>query len=240
MTNQKNLLIAASALSLTAFSIIPEIEIYGALFKFMHEGDVSAKVALNKFSDKPHFYGLGALENLKGEIMVLDGKPFISKVTDKGVGVEESWDYKAALFVGTTVKKWDNEGIPMRIITMNDLQNFVKEQANRRGIDTTEAFPFMVTGMFKEVSWHVISWKDGDTEHTHEKHINSGAQDTKFDATGRIIGFYSPKHHRIFTHHSTNMHMHIKMDEPAIAGHVDNITFDGKGLLFLPLDFVKQ
>jgi hypothetical protein len=30
------------------------------------------------------------------------------------------------------------------------------------------------------------------------------------------------------------------MDEPQIAAHVDDIELDGKGLLFLPKDFISN
>jgi alpha-acetolactate decarboxylase len=240
MKLKPSLLLLPFALLILSFVKVPQIDIYGALKNFMHHGDVSAKFDLSELNNTENYYGIGALENLKGEIMIINSKPFISKQNGDNLQVNNSFKYKAALFVGTSVKEWDNEGIPTRIKTQQDLQNFIEEQASNRGINTEEAFPFMITGMFKQISWHVINWKDGDIEHTHEKHVTSGVHGTKKDATGRILGFYSPKHHRIFTHHSTNMHMHIKMDEPQIAAHVDEIELDGKGLLFLPKDFISN
>jgi len=240
MKLKSSIIFASVSLLLLSFVNVPPLDIYGALKNFMHHGDVSAKFDLRELEGREHYYGIGALENLKGEIMIINGEPYISKQNGEQVKVNKSFKYKAALFVGTSVKEWDNEGIPTRIKSEEDLQDFIEEQASKRGIDTEEAFPFMVTGMFKQISWHVINWKDGDLEHTHEKHVTSGAHGTKKDATGRILGFYSPKHHRIFTHHSTNMHMHIKMDEPQIAAHVDDIELDGKGLLFLPKDFISN
>ena len=50
----------------------------GAIKNFMHQGDVSAKAGLAQFKERPHFYGLGALAGLQGEILVWDGQPIVS------------------------------------------------------------------------------------------------------------------------------------------------------------------
>jgi acetolactate decarboxylase len=45
-----------------------------------------------------------------------------------------------------------------------------------------------------------------------------------------MLGFYSNAHHAIFTHHMTNMHIHVKTTDNKIAGHVDDLTL-GKGMI---------
>ena len=84
--------------------------------------------------------------------------------------------------------------------------------------------------MPKSFDWHVINWKDGDTEHSHEKHINSGLNGTIENRQVEMLGFYSDSHHAIFTHHTTNMHIHVKTVDTKIAGHVDGLTL-GKGMV---------
>jgi len=41
-----------------------------------------------------------------------------------------------------------------------------------------------------------------------------------------LLGFYSDKHHSIFTHHSTNIHVHVLNKKTGTAGHLDNIELD--------------
>jgi hypothetical protein len=36
-----------------------------------------------------------------------------------------------------------------------DLQSFVKTQANQIGIDTNKPFPFLLSGIPKEIKWHI-------------------------------------------------------------------------------------
>ena len=100
----------------------------------------------------------------------------------------------------------------------------------KNGIDTDAPFPFLIEGTAKSFDWHVINWKDGDTEHSHEKNISSGLHGTLKKKQVEMLGFYSNAHHAIFTHHTTNMHIHVKTTDNKIAGHVDALTL-GKGML---------
>lgn len=71
----------------------------------MHKGDISAQADLTDFKNTQHFYALGAMENLKGEILILDSKPFISSVQDQELAISNSFDHKAALLVYASVDK---------------------------------------------------------------------------------------------------------------------------------------
>ena len=53
-----------------------KVEYKGALKNMMHKGDISAKADLKEIENLEHIYALGALENLKGEIQIIDSKPF--------------------------------------------------------------------------------------------------------------------------------------------------------------------
>lgn len=85
------------------------------------------------------------------------------------------------------------------------------------------------------MKWHVIDWKEGDAEHTHEKHRNSGLNGTLIRESVEILGFYSGRHHGLFTHHTTNMHLHMKNSEGTIVGHVDGLTLKQGMELKLPV-----
>ena len=40
----------------------------------MHKGDISGKADMSDFENYKHLYAIGALENLKGEIQIIDGE----------------------------------------------------------------------------------------------------------------------------------------------------------------------
>lgn len=206
-----------------------EVQYFGALKNMMHQGDITAKANLEDLKESKNLYALGALENLKGEILILDSKPFISAEKNEALSIDNSFKHKATLLVYSSVKEWKSSNIPDSIISYEELEKHIAQKAKELAIDVDKPFPFLIKGKAKSFDWHVINWKDGDTEHSHEKHINSGLNGTATEQEVEILGFYSNKHHAIFTHHSTNMHLHVKTTDNRISGHVDGLTL-GKGM----------
>ena len=211
-----------------------EVEFKGALKNIMHKGDLSAKVSLSEFKHLKNFYALGAMENLKGEIQIFDSKPYNSYVEQGELRFDKGYSRQATLLVYSTVENWIPVQIPNEIIALKELEEYVEKEAKKHNIDTKQPFPFLIEGVSEEISWHVINWKDGDTEHSHEKHISSGLNGVIKNEAVELLGFYSDSHHAIFTHHTTNMHIHVKLDNGEIAGHVDDLKLGQNMLLKLP------
>lgn len=207
----------------------------GALKNIMHKGDLSAQADLKDFKDTIHMYALGAVENLKGEILILDSQPYISSVQNEELTITHSFDHKATLLVYATVDEWTSITIPNHVATYNDLEKYIEQAAADEGIDTDQPFPFIISGRIRSFDWHVINWKDGDTEHSHEKHITSGPHGTLMDQDVEILGFYSDSHHAVFTHHTTDMHLHVKTMDGSLSGHLDGLTMGEGMILQLPV-----
>lgn len=214
----------------------PHIEVRhsGELRNMMHRGDLSAKADLENFKHEKHFYALGAVENLKGEILVLDSKAFIPRLSDSSLKISHDFDVSASLLVYASVPSWVSQPLPAGLESSH-LEDFIKEAAHNKGIDTTQAFPFLLDGRVKALRWHVVNWPEGDTLHTHRKHIESGLQGVLHKREVRILGFWSNKHKGIFTHHSSVVHMHFVTADEKIAGHVDKLVTSGEMILKLPL-----
>jgi len=206
-----------------------KVEYKGALKNIMHKGDISSQADLTHFQETEHFYALGAVENLKGEILILDSKPFISSVKDQKLTISNSINHKATLLVYASVDKWTSFNIPDNVSTYEDLEKHIEQTAKAKGINTAEPFPFLIEGIAKSIDWHVIDWEKGDTDHSHEKHITSGLRGILTDQDVKILGFYSNSHHAIFTHHTTNMHLHIKTTDNKASGHLDGLAL-GQGM----------
>ena len=237
----KNIIILLTIISITSCATVNreatnketnkfKVEYYGALKNMMHKGDVTAKVDLTNFENVEHFYALGALENLKGEIQIFDSKPFNTMVLDNILKFDKTFNKKATLLVYASVKKWKSTNIPDSVVTYEQLESFIEQAAKDNKIHIDEPFPFLIEGTPKSLDWHVINWKDGDNEHSHDKHISSGLNGTIENRQVEILGFFSDSHHAIFTHHTTNMHIHLKTIDNKIAGHVDGLEL-GKGMI---------
>lgn len=182
----------------------------------MHLGDITGNISLNEAITK-HTYGLGALEGLKGEILILDNQPIISKVVDNQIHISNSTETKASLLVYSYVDEWKSIKVPDSVRKMKDIEELLGNYAN------SEPFSFIIEGKVKDLSWHVIDWVDGDNIHTPEKHQNSGLKGVLNTRRVIILGFFSRKHQGVFTHHSSNMHIHFVTDDKTISGHVDDV-----------------
>ncbi len=201
----------------------------------MQKGDLSANIDLQELSETPHLYALGAVENLKGEVLIYDGRPMITSVENGAVSVDRSFGKKAALLVWAEVESWMEVPVPNQVQSFGEFESFVQKAATENGMDTESPFPFLLDGTARSVTWHVINWKDGDTEHSHEKHIASGLNGTLENIPVNILGFYSNRHRAIFTHHTTNIHAHFKTAEHPFAGHMDGLELGENMVLKLPV-----
>ena len=211
------------------------VEYAGALKNIMRKGDLSAQFNLADLGDQQHLFALGALAELKGEILVMDGQAYISSEEDEKVKIDSTLNHEATLLVYSEVKEWLAVDIPAAMQSKDDLEAFVEEQAMLNGINSDQPFPFRMEGVLRSFDWHVINWPEGDKEHSHEKHISSGPHGTLANTAAEVLGFYSKHHHAIFTHHTTNMHLHVRTMDGQLAGHLDDLEL-GEGMkLLLPV-----
>lgn len=209
------------------------VEHSGALMQIM-SGNIDATSDLGVLKGKPHLYALGAAENLHGEIQIFDGEPFYSTVTDSDVAIGPASITKASLLVYASIEEWESINIPNSVTSMADLEAFVSQAAQQKNWYSDKPFPFLISGKVAKLSWHVIQWDIRDTEHSHAKHKSSGLQGILNQEDVDILGFYSEKHKGIFTHHSTNMHLHFKTSQGELAGHVDDLSIGAEMILKLP------
>ena len=238
--NKLNYIIALTIILMVAFSCqsndkkasITEVKYSGALRTIM-SGNIESVISLDSLSSKKNFYALGAVEHLKGEIQIFDSKPSNSIVMDSSLQIKDSYNLKAALLVYAKVKEW-NSYKTENTTTKEELESTIFGIAKSNGIDTEKPFPFLLEGTVASLDWHVINWKDGDTVHTHKKHTETGLNGNLKNKQVQIIGFYSTKHKAVFTHHTTNMHMHFKTNDNSVAGHIDDIELDNELTLKLP------
>ena len=226
-------------LTTTVQSRVPEdryngVHVSGAIHTMMMEGHISATMALDSLALKPHLYALGAVEKLKGEIQILNGRPYVSYALDSAVRIDTSFQRHAAMLVYSQVPVWDSVPLPQGITTTEELEEVLPALAQNYAIDLEQAFPFLITGVVDSVNWHVIDWPEGDTVHSHAKHKKSGLHGKLADQDVTLLGFYSTKHQGVFTHHGTNIHMHVFSADRTIAGHVDDADFGEKMVLWLP------
>lgn len=212
--------------------IVP-VESIGTLKQIMQEGDINAKIDLQTLAGKPQLYGIGAAENLKGEIMIWKGEAFLTTVAGSGLATYDGFRKSASLLVYSEVSAWDSLPLPPEVDELAKLEEFLVQSAQRVGVDTDHPFPFLLKGRPEMVSWHVIDWDETDPVHTHAKHQQSGMRSGWKNTPTEVIGFYSPTP-GVFTHHDSRIHLHATTPDRRLVAHLDQATGINGMNLYLP------
>src|SRR5690554_4068518 len=93
--NIKTTLLGLTILTLTncttqAQQTTNEVKIVGEMKNVMWKGQLNGNINLDTIANKTNLYGLGPVEYLAGEILIIDGKSYKSTVTsDSTMKVEE-------------------------------------------------------------------------------------------------------------------------------------------------------
>jgi acetolactate decarboxylase len=193
---------------------LPQVSNIGELRLIMHQGRFEARVKLDTLVSKGT-YGLGAIDSLTGELLVIDGEVFKSQVKKDSVITQADQSSMATLFVYSSVSSWDTlefSGISDIEIALSKYQLL------------TKPFPFILIGS-PGLQYHIINFDpiNGDFSR-HKEGAFSGSFE---DELITILGFHSKNAKGIYTHHDSNLHMHVINEEKTIMGHIDQIDLKG-------------
>jgi acetolactate decarboxylase len=182
-----------------------EVTIEGTMKNVMWNGELGGRINLDTISNKKGLYGLGPENYLTGELLVNDGKSYVSKVTsDSTMTVEKRFDVSAPFLVYTNVTEWHEIELPSTITSIKDIENLIDEKTR----DFKRPFAFKMTGKLAKASIHVQNLPQG-TKVSSPKEAHQGQTNYELkDEEATIIGFFSTEHKGIFTHHDSNVHLH--------------------------------
>ena len=194
----------------------------GAMRNTMFNGQLSALISMDGTA-VPGTYGIGPLEHLQGELMLLDGHCYVSTVTSDGaMQVVERTDVGAPFFVQQHVVKWDVVELPDSVIDLRSLDDFLTASYAER----KTAFAFKLAGTVEKVDVHLVNVPRGtvvngpDDAHAHNKQYSLVDQEVE------ALGFFSTQHKAVFTHHDSNIHVHAITSDRSWMGHVERMRFD--------------
>jgi len=210
----------------------PVVNISGSLHSIMMKNETQATFDLRDLDGQPNVYALGAVEGLKGEILVMDSQPFVTSVDEDTFSLTNSFDAKATLLVSTTVKEWHSYTLA-ESMGSKELASFAKKMAEENQVE--EPFPFLVKGKAQQVKWHIVNGGSGRSNASHSDHAAAGFSSELTDSEVEVLGFYSTAHQGVFTHRGQNSHMHFKGGSS--MGHVDDLIIDKGSLLFIPKSY---
>jgi acetolactate decarboxylase len=194
----------------------------GAMRNTMFNGQLSGLIALDSIAS-PGIFGLGPLEYLQGELMLIDGTCHVSSTTsDSTIQVVTRSNVRAPFFVHQRVTEWTEVALPAHVTDLASLDGFLTSTYG----DRPAPFAFRLNGTIRSVQVHVLAVPDGTEVRSP---ADAHAHNTHFRITDReveAIGFFSTQHKTIFTHHDSHIHVHAITAEKDWMGHVEALGFD--------------
>jgi hypothetical protein len=211
----------------------PDVQVWGALHAIMAEGRVGATVRLADVAG-PHVYAIGALSELRGEILIIDDRKLASYAAGGHVRLDEDARAESAtLLVAARVPSWIR--VPIREdIPAAELDERIARMAAAAGMDPGKPFPFQIEGRFRDVAWHVQGGEHLPAAASHDERMAAALRGTSATADGVALGFYSTAHAGVFTHMGRRTHVHALLPALGIAGHCDEIGIAAGSVLLLP------
>lgn len=208
-----------------------EVKIVGEMKNVMWKGQLYGNINLDTIANKTNLYGLGPVEYLSGEILIIDGKSYKSTVTsDTTMNVEETYDIKAPFFGYANISKWKEQALPDSIQTIQQLELYLDKTTK----SAPRPFMFKLSGTVEQATIHIVNLPKGSKisspAEAHKGQISYKLKDEQVD----IIGFFSTEHKAILTHHDTFLHMHLVTTDRQKMGHLDEVLFK-KGTIKLYL-----
>jgi acetolactate decarboxylase len=219
------------------------VHVHGSLRAMLHENQFGSQIDLATLPQSPHLFGLGALADLAGEVLVLEGRTYVSYPNGAHAATTEELptaSLGAALLVTTQVEAWDGFVVEAEI-AWEDFEATLRQWVERLGWDTQQRLPFQIIGRFPELQWHVI---DGSRLQggggSHEQHLQAASRLQAQNAAARIVGFYSLQDQGVFTHRDAISHLHCLTSEPQQMGHVDRMVVPAGARVLFPAQEVAD
>lgn len=217
----------------TETSTSTQVKYVGAMKNVMKKGELNGTIQLDTISPNENLFAIGPVEYLQGEITVFNGRSFVSKVeSDSTMTISETFGVKAPFLVYANVKNWKEIAVPNNVVDLISLENFLNSSNN-----SENPFSFKIEADIEQATIHIVNLPAGTKVSSHEEAHQGQVNYILKNKTVDLIGFYSTKHHAVFTHHDTNMHIHLITKDQKEMGHLENLVFKRESVkLFLPTE----
>lgn len=207
-----------------------DLLIVGAMKNVMWKGELGSCINLDSISDKQGLYGIGPESYLTGELLINNGKSYVSRVTsDSTMLVEQKFDVLAPFFVYANVNKWEEIELPQSIRTIKDVEKYIDEKT----IKNKRPFAFKLIGNISKAVIHIQNLPEGtkvsSPDEAHQGQTNYVLKNEDVE----VIGFFSTEHKGVFTHHDSYIHLHLITKDEQKMGHLDELEINAMKL-YLP------
>jgi len=241
------LLLTSMVLACSATSVPPTVEgpceRWGSVREVMGRQQTQGRVGVLAAVDADErAVGLGVLAGLRGEVIVVDGRAWVSHAAGSQLPPSPAAtpDDEAAFLVLSRVPRWEELVIP-RAVRADELPDLLRQEAVALGLGQDGPFPFVITGTLESVSVHVPNGK------CPRRHPGLTGEEAPFRATlagetGTLVGFYGTALGGTLAHHGSPIHVHARTDgidsggieTGGLVGHADDFVLATGARLRLP------
>lgn len=223
---------------------------HGNFRRMMHSGDAAGQVLLSALPQQPGWWGLGALGDLKGEIIEVNGRLRVTLGShEQGRTQDAAAGDMAVLFAAAQVPRWHDITVPADK-DQAAFEAFVQAQARDIGLSLEQPFVFRVEGHYPHLLWHVVTGEPaaqsgqggGHGAGAHGgngDHANSRSDMRLFrqpGARGQLVGVYSGVAlEGVVSHPGERFHVHYADADVGVSGHVDRYSVAAGSVLKLPM-----
>jgi hypothetical protein len=223
---------------------IKELIQYGKMHEVIGMQKHEARVDLAELLDKPHFYAVGALAGLQGEISVIDSQATVTEVTDQAQAKSANNDAakrQATLLIGAYIDEWIEIDCE-KDLTDTELDDWIKSEIQQNGGDVQQPVMFILRGTFSDIHLHVIN--GACPVHARVRQIEIPESKRPFDTTmasvtGEVVGVFALDAAGKLTHPATSTHKHLvyraAADAEALNGHVESMSVKRGTKILLPI-----
>lgn len=205
--------------------------------KQQHQG----RIRLAEILREPHFYGVGALAELEGEVTIIDSTPIVTLVGMDGKPMPASASEKeATMLIGQSVQEWKSASVT-KDVSDEDFDELIAREASASGVDTSRPFIFLVDGVFIDVHAHVINGACPIHARMQKLSIEDDKQPCEFaeDAIkGTVVGVYAADSVGKLTHPATSTHTHLIYSDSnetmRLTAHIEKVGIAKGSVLKFP------
>lgn len=198
----------------------------------VHHGEASATITISDLGDLSGVSAVGPVADLDGEITLLDGQVFVTRLRDGELVTRADADAPAAFLVWARVDGWqDPVALGASLADHTELEQRVETLARSAGVDVSKPFPFRIEGVVDAMAWHVLS--PLEPGHSDGHHLDAALKLKTEDEPVELIGFFSRSHQGVFTHRDAHAHIHVVTDDRH-TGHVDAIALEEGATIRFP------
>ncbi len=215
------------------------VQRWGSMREVLHEGRTEGRVQLADFNGVDDMVAVGALEGLSGEVVIVDGDVWLSRVNDLGQANTTrgaARNDRATLLTAAHVTQW-REILIDHDVPASEVETFLIDAARVAGFNPKKTVPFMVTGALVDIKLHIIAGvcplaaSHGRAKTTLRQPLRKSWE----TSSARLVGFLTENQEGVMTHHGSIMHTHVLVDiDPPVMGHLDRVGFTNGCVLYFP------